>query len=201
MLARLLLFSLILTPAHAQEVQSAAQPLISRALDAVGGKEKLLKVFRMQEQFHSGESATPPEGKKPGTRTSFIQLPATWWVGKKERGEEAAKDDVRAWSLDLLVDTRSKFELLPTFDDEGVKCQGIRISGSVTPAMELYFDATSHLLHRLDWRNDLYRFSDWKELDGLKYAAHTVIIKKKTGKPWFHHDILSIERLVKLPEM
>lgn len=57
-----------------------------------------------------------------------------------------------------------------------------------------------HLGHRLDWRGDFYRFSEWKEHDGLKYASKTILYKKKDGKPWFFHEITGLERLAKLPE-
>jgi hypothetical protein len=64
----------------------------------------------------------------------------------------------------------------------------------VNPPMILYFDRQTHLLKRVDWRNDFYRFSDWRQLDGLKYAAKTSIFKISTGKAWFHHEITSLER-------
>jgi hypothetical protein len=38
-----------------------------------------------------------------------------------------------------------------------------------------------------------------KNPDSLKFATHTVIIKKKTGRAWPYHDILNTERLEKLP--
>ena len=101
--------------------------------------------------------------------------------------------------LDLLVDEKSRFEVIPDIVDEGRKCVGLRITGSVTPAMSLYFDQETLLLRRLDWRNDFYRFSEWKDYDGLRYASRTVIFKTKSGKPWFFHDITELERLAQLP--
>ena len=177
-----------------------AAVLVKEALAAVGGKERLLRIFRMDEVFHFGEQPEPAAGKNRSKRASVIELPRNWWVGGKERGKEPAKDDVRAWALDLLVDAQSKFELLPDLADEGKTCEGLRITGSVTPAMKLYFDRETHLLKRLEWRDDFYRFSDWREHDGLKYAAHTVIFKLKTGKAWFYHDITGVERLNALPK-
>lgn len=176
------------------------QPLIEKALTAVGGKDKLLKVFRMKEVFHFGSTPEPAEGKKRSTRESILSQPDNWWINKKERGVEPAKDDVRAWSLDLLVDEKSKFEIIPDLTDEGKALFGLRISGSVTPAMDFYFDKETALLHRLGWRGDFYRFSDWKEHDGLKYASKTIIFKVKDGKPWFFHEITELERLKALPE-
>jgi len=65
--------------------------------------------------------------------------------------------------------------------------------------MSFYFDKETSLLHRLDWRDDFYRFSDWKEHDGIKYASRTVIFRVKSGKPWFFHEITELERLATLP--
>ena len=176
------------------------KPLVEKALTAVGGKDKLLKIFRFKEIYHFGGTPEPAEGKKRSTRESVFSQPDLWWLNKKERGVEPAKDDVRAWSLDLLVDEKSRFELIPDLTDEGKACVGLRVSGSVTPAMSLYFDKETSLLHRLDWRGDFYRFSEWKEHDGVKYASKTIIFKVKDGKPWFFHEITGIERLTKLPE-
>jgi hypothetical protein len=66
--------------------------------------------------------------------------------------------------------------------------------------MKFYFDKETNLLHRLDWRSDFYRFNDWKEHDGLKYAGKTIIFKLKDGKPWFFHKVTELERLAQLPE-
>ena len=176
------------------------QPSIQKVLTAVGGKDKLLKNFRIKEIFHFGSTPEPAEGKKRSTRESILSQPDKWWINKKERGAEPAKDDVRAWSLDLLIDVKSKIEVIPDLADEGRSCFGLQVSGSVEPAMKFYFDKETNLLHRLDWRSDFYRFSDWKEHDGLKYASKTVIFKLKDNKPWFFHEVTEIERLAQLPE-
>jgi hypothetical protein len=176
------------------------QRLVDKALSAVGGKDKLLKIFRIREIFHFGGTPEPAEGKKRSTRESILSQPDKWWINKKERGAEPAKDDVRAWSLDLLVDPKSKIEVIPDLADEGKTCFGLQVSGSVEPAMKFYFDKETNLLHRLDWRSDFYRFSDWKEHDGLKFASKTIIFKLKDGKPWFFHEVTELERLSKLPE-
>lgn len=195
---RSILALLIATSAFAQTVDS--KPLVEKALSAVGGKDKLLKNFRIKEVFHFGSTPEPAEGKKRSTRESILSQPDKWWINKKERGFEPAKDDVRAWSLDLLVDEKSKIEVIPDLTDEGKACFGLRVSGSVTPAMDFYFDKETSLLHRLDWRGDYYRFSDWKEHDGLKYPSKTIIFKKKDDKPWFFHEVTELERLARLPD-
>lgn len=195
---RLILPLLLATSALAQTADP--QPLVEKALTAVGGKDKLLKNFRIKEIFHFGNTPEPAAGKKRSTRESILSQPDKWWINKKERGIEPAKDDVRAWSLDLLVDAKSKIEIIPDLTDEGKACFGLQVSSSVDPAMKFYFDKETSLLHRLDWRGDFYRFSDWKEHDGLKFASKTIIFKLKDNKPWFFHEVLELERLAQLPE-
>jgi len=195
---RFILPLLLVTSALAQTADP--KPLVEKALTAAGGKDKLLKIFRIKEIFHFGSTPEPAEGKKRSTRESILSQPDKWWINKKERGTEPAKDDVRAWSLDLLVDEKSKIEVIPDLTDEGKTCFGLKVCGSITPAMDFYFDNETSLLRRLDWRGDFYRFSDWKEHDGVKYASKTIILKAKDNKPWFFHEVTEIERLAKLPE-
>ena len=99
---RLLLPLIFVTSAFAQTADP--KPLIEKAVNAMGGKDKLLKIFRIKETFHFGSTPEPAEGKKRSSRESILSQPDKWWINKKERGTEPAKDDVRAWSLDLLVD-------------------------------------------------------------------------------------------------
>jgi len=195
----LLLFTLI--PARAESLPEpvSAKPLIDKVLDAVGGKDKLLTLFRIKETYHFGANPTPDAGKKASSRESILEVPESWWIGKKERADEPAKYDVWAWTLGILVDPKSEVTVLPAITDEGKTALGLRVSGSVTPAMDLYFDPESNLLMRIDWRGDFYRFSDWKEHDGVKYASKTVIYKKAGGKPWFFHEVTEVERLKELP--
>lgn len=175
------------------------KPLIDKAITAVGGKDKLLTLFRVKEMFHFGDKPEPAEGKKRSTRESVIEPPKSWWIGTKERAEEPAKYDVWAWTLGVLTDAQSKVEVIPDMTDEGKAAYGLRVSGTVTPAMDLYFDKETSLLCRLDWRGDFYRFSEWKEHDGVKYASRTIIFKKAGGKPWFYHEVTGLERLKELP--
>lgn len=195
-----LLFPLLLTTSALIAQTADPAPLADKALAAVGGKEKLLHIFRIKEVFHFGSTPEPAEGKKRSTRESILSQPDKWWINKKERGAEPAKDDVRAWSLDLLVDPKSKIEVIPDLTDEGKTCFGLQVSGSVDPTMKFYFDKETSLLHRLDWRGDFYRFSDWKEHDGLKYASKTIIFKLKDSQAWFFHEVTELERLAQLPE-
>lgn len=176
------------------------KPLVNKAVAAVGGADRVLKLFRIKEVFHFGDKPDPAEGKKRSMRTSVIEPPQYCWIGTKERAEEPAKYDAWAWTLGILLDPQSKMEVIPDITDEGRGTFGLRVSGTVTPAMDLYFDKETSLLLRLDWRSDFYRFSEWKEHDGVRYASKTVIFKKAGGKPWFFHEVTQVERLTALPE-
>jgi hypothetical protein len=180
---------------------SDPQPLIRDVIAAVGGPDKLLRNFRMKERFHTGTEPTPPAGKAASTRESILDAPNYWWIGKKERAGEPAKFDVWAWTLVALTDPQSNVTVLPepNSSENEQPMVGLRISESIDPALDMYFDKQTKLLVRIDWRGDIYRFSDWREHDGVKYAAKTIMYKKATGKPWFYHEITELERLKEIP--
>ncbi len=84
--------------------------------------------------------------------------------------------------------------------DGEVELMGIEVSETITPPLQVYFDRQTHLLVRMDWRGSIHRFSEWKELDGLKYASRTIGYTRNTGKAWYQSDILELKRLRELPE-
>lgn len=174
------------------------KPLIAKAVAAVGGADKLLKLFRMKEAYHSGADPVPASGRET-PRESVLEAPTNWWIGKNDRTDEPAKFDVWGWTLGAITDSKSKVEVVPDVVDDGKPAFGLRVSETIKPPMELYFDQQTNLLVRIDWRGDIYRFSDWKEHDGVKYASRCVLFKKATGKPWFYHQITELERLKELP--
>ena len=178
---------------------SAASPekeLVSKVITAAGGEEKLLTLFRMEERYNSGK-----ERVSPGTsRVSVVETPNSWWIGTNERGQEPAKITTWAWTLGVLKDEKSKLALIPDVTDSEKELVGIQVTGSVDPAIDMYFDKTTHELVRVDWRNDIYRFSEWKEYDGTKYPSKCAMFRRNSGEPWFFHEIVTIERLKELPE-
>jgi hypothetical protein len=193
---------LVLVPGvgFSQEAPPAAdpKPIIAKAIAAAGGEAKLLKLFRIKERFNFGEELAPVE--KASTRTSVIEPPKYWWLGGKDRTGEPAKFDVWGWSLGILLDPESVIAVLPGVEENGKITLGLQVTGTVTPAMDLHFDPETHRLVRIDWVNDIYRFSDWREHDGAGYQAKTVMFRRASGKPWFYHEILELERLAALPE-
>jgi len=179
-----------------ESASSAAQELVRKAVSAAGGEAQQLKLFRMKERYSSGT-----EYVSPGTaRESVIEIPDRWWLGTTERGKEPAKTVAWAWTRCILTDAKSKVELIADITDNDKLLAGLRVTVSVTPALEMYFDKNDHSLVRVDWRNDIFRFSEPKEYDGFKYPSKCVLYKRDSGKPWFFHEIVSLERLKKLPE-
>lgn len=178
------------------------KPIVGQIVAAAGGEEKLLKLFRTRETVNV---SSDPE-KQAAVRVSVYEPPEYWWTGRNERVKDAQKPDepatflVWAWTLGILTDPASRLESIPEVVEMDQPAFGLRVSGTVTPAMDLYFDKAEHRLVRIDWRNDIHRFNDWKECDGVKYPAKCVGYKKATGKPWYFSEIIELERLNELPE-
>ncbi len=172
--------------------------VVKQVVSAAGGEEKLLKLFRIKEQLN----VSPDPKAKGFERTSILEPPTYWWVGTRDRvkeDQEPATFLVWGWTLGALTDAKSKVELIPEITDADKPAIGLRVSGTITPPMHLYFDKADHRLVRIDWRSDIHRFSEWKEHDGAKYPAKVIGTKKATGKPWYYTEILELERLKELP--
>ena len=172
--------------------------LADRAVKAVGGADKLLTLFRIRERLNV--SADPD--KKGSERVSVLEPPTAWWVGKRERVKEEKEPAtflVWGWTLGAITDPKSKLEVLPGVKEGDKPAFGLRVSGTVTPPMDLYFDQADAKLVRIDWRADTHRFSAWKEHDGVHYPSKCVGTKKATGAAWYFTEILELERLKELP--
>jgi hypothetical protein len=193
------LLALALAPASVKAKDPDPKDLVKQAVKAAGGEDKLLKLFRVKESLNV---SSDPEAKGK-ERTSVIEPPGYWWLGKKERvkdEKEPAVFLVWAWNLGILLDPKSELKVLDEIKEGDKPAFGLRVSGTVKPAMDLYFDKADGLLVRVDWRNDIHRFSEYKEHDGAKYASKVVGYKKSNGKPWYFTEVLKVERLKELPE-
>lgn len=187
---------LVNNPAKSNDAGQPTKEIVRKAIAAAGGEDQLLQLFKMEERYNAGKQRV-----MPGTaRVSVVEPPTSWWIGTKERGEEPAKIVAWAWTLGVLNDPKSKFELIPNVTENDQGLTGLRVTESVNPALDMYFDKTSYQLVRMDWRDDIYRFLEWKEYDGTKYPAQCVMYRRKSGEPWFFHEISAIERLHALPE-
>ena len=182
-------------------VSPAARPLIQKAILAAGGKTNLLGLFAFKDNVRLGEKDTGFGAK----RESVMDAPRHWWLkapgGYSEREDEPATFLVWAWTLGALTSPASTIEIVPDVKDGDMELWGLRVSGSVKPAMELYFSKTNDLLARIDWRSDIHRFSAWTTLPtGTKYPARVVGYKKATGKTRYYDDVTEVTPLKELPE-
>jgi hypothetical protein len=199
LLACLALGCMPLLASLANSAEPETKTLVEQVVKAAGGEDKLLKLFRIRERLNV---SSDPD-KKSNERVSVLEPPKYWWLGKKERVKdenEPAVFLVWAWTLGVLTDPKSKMEAIPEIIEADQPVFGLRVSETITPPMELYFDKAERRLVRIDWRADIHRFSDWKEHDGVKYPAKCIGYKKSTGKPWYYSEIIEMERLSELPE-
>jgi hypothetical protein len=189
------LFSVVSSVAFAEAVPKA---VVQETVAAVGGEEKLLKLFRMKEIL---SVSSDPE-KKGSPRTSVLEPPAHWWLGKKDRvtqDKEPATFLVWGWTLGALTDPKSMLETLPDAKVGDRAVYGISISGTITPAMKCYFDKETKRLATIEWRSDRHEFSDWRQVDGTWYPAKCVGYKLASNMRWYGTEIVEIERLKELP--
>ncbi len=173
--------------------QAAAAELAGAALKAAGGADALPVVFRVKERI----AVTADLEAKGSERSTILNPPGHWWLGKRDRVTEDREPAVYlawAWSLRILVDPASSLDVLPA--REGLV--GLRVSKSVQPDMDLWFDAKEHRLAEIVWRKDRHVFSEWKETGGFHYASR-VVGHKPDGKVWYHTRILDFERLKEIP--
>ena len=172
-----------------------ARAFADKVVAAAGGPDKLLKFFRFRERLNV--SSDP--AKTPSERSSTVAPPDGWWFGTKFRPKIEPKMLAYAWTLGVLTDAKTKLELLPEVTEADRPAVGLRVTGSVEPALDMYFDKAELRLVRIDWKTSIHRFSDWREVDGCRYAAKVAGYRKTTGKPWYFTEIVEIERLRELP--
>jgi hypothetical protein len=192
-------------PRTANAEQLTTQPgadtraFVNQVVDAAGGQENLLQLFRMTEKLKVGSNPDKPAKE----RVTVVEPPNHWWLGKRDRvakGQEPAIYLVWAWTLQAIIAEESKLQLLPELLDHERPLVGVRVSGTIEPAMDLYFDNVTHQLVRIDWRDDIHRLSDWIEHDGVRYPSKCEGFKKAASKPWYRTEILQLERLSDLPD-
>lgn len=183
----------------ADSAEPETKTLVKQVVTAAGGEDKLLKLFQTRERVNV---SSDPD-KKGNERVCVFEPPKHWWVGKKDRVKEQKEPAtflVWAWTLGALTDAKSKVDVIPEITEADKPAFGLRISGTIDPPMDIYFDKAESRLVRIDWRADIHRFSVWKEHDGVKYSAKCVGYKKNTGKPWYFSEIFELERLKELPD-
>jgi hypothetical protein len=186
----------------------SAKARVEQVVTAVGGEEKLLKLFRYRERVLVSAAAAPavtPEEK--GNRTSVVQVGGDVWLGTTKRGKDKVRVLMWAWSLRLLLDPQSKIEALPETTIAGTAVTGLRVTESIKEPMTLYFDTQKHKLIAIDYTDTRHVFTDWRTTsEGHHYAAHVVGYKftdldkgTVSDTQWYQTDILELTPLAELP--
>jgi len=174
------------------------EQLADRALAAIGGAEKVLRQFSMEERFMTGMDL--------GTtaRTWVISLPDNRWEMPAGANRTVAANDVAlnltaAWTLAILSHPKTKLSPLAPIKLEGRELDGFMVSGSTGPTMHLHFDRDTGLLGRIGYASVLYFPSDYQTTaDGAKHPGRIVAttVKGEVLKSW---QIRKITRLTELP--
>lgn len=174
----------------------SAPALAQRIVASHGGAEKLLRVFTFSEIYHIG-------GREKGTdRTSTLSPPSLWYVGKTERvaeeGKSAACHEVWMWTLAPLVHAKTKLAVLPAAVIAGKDARGLNVSGSIEPAMKVFFDAPTDDLLKIEWRGEQFFFSEPVTVDGTRVPSKCILLGK-SGKERMRTELRDIKRLSALP--
>ena len=162
-----------------------------------GGAEKLLRIVKFSETyFVNGDTA------KGTDRTSILQPPKLWFVGTTERVEEENKGavchDVWMWLLGPLVDPTTKLEVVPDIVIADKPAHGLSVSGSIEPGIRAYFDAATHDLVRIDWKEKQFHFSQPVAVDGTHVPSRCVLTGKDE-KELIRTELRDIQRLADFP--
>ena len=180
------------------EMPSADAAAYAREIVAShGGAEKLLRVVKFSETYFLNGSTTKGTG-----RTSILHPPKLWLVGKTERVEEENKGsvcrDVWMWTLGPLVDPATKLEVVPDIVVADKPAHGLSVSGSIEPGIRAYFDAATHDLVRIDWKEKQFHFSHPVAVDGTRVPSRCVLTDKD-GKELIRTELRDIQRLAEFP--
>ncbi len=163
-----------------------------------GGAEKLLHAVKFSETYHVGGNLTA----KGIDRTSIIQPPNVWYVGKTERVSEQDKGsvckNVWMWTLGPLVDPKARLEVVPDLTVDGKLAHGLKVSGAIEPAIKAYFDAATHDLVRIEWKGQTFTFSNPVSVDGTRVPTKCILLGKD-GKERLRTELRDIQRLQSLP--
>ena len=129
MLAMLLIWA---RPAMANDADSATKKIVEEVVAAVGGEEKLLKLFRFRERvLITSTPAAPVAPDEKENRTSIVQVSGNWWIGTAKRDKDKVRVLCWAWSLRILLDPMSKVQTVPDISVADKPASGLRVTESV----------------------------------------------------------------------
>jgi len=208
-LSGLVVFTGLLLPAGRLAADEAkAADVVGQIVEAAGGEEKLLKLFRFRERvLITSKPADPVAPDEKGNRTSVVEVSGDWWIGAGKRDKDKVRVLCWAWSLRILLHPDSKIDILEETQIGDKPAIGLRVTGSVKEPIDLYFDKQDKRLVAIDYTDTRHVFSDWKKTeDGHVYAAHVAgyrfqdkANRKLQDKQWYQTDILELTPLTELP--
>ncbi|MBM4071701.1 MAG: hypothetical protein FJ271_22665 [Planctomycetes bacterium] len=175
-----------------------ARAFVAQAVKAAGGQDKLPRMLRWKETWFLGNSATP------NPREAILEFPSKWYQGGKNI---AAGDPERAektylvwvWTLAPLVDKNSTLKPLPDSKLGDRRIRGLRLTRDRQKPIDVYFDAETKKLARIDWRAYQIDFADWKESGGFRYPAKA-FVRRKDGSLYLRNEFQVLEVLKELPK-
>lgn len=182
--------------------------LVAQVVDAAGGEEKLLKLFRFRERvLITSTPAAPVIADEKENRTSVVQVGGDWWIGENKRDKDKVRVLCYAWSLRLLLDPKSKVIPIAETVVAGKPAFGLRVSESVHEPIDLLFDKDFRQLVAIDYTDTRHIFSEWKKTtEGQQYPSHVVGFRFEnrpagvlSEKQWYQTDILELTPLTELP--
>ena len=202
----LLVFWAVVLPLKAEEADAKSR--IEQVVKTAGGEEKLLKLFRFRERVLI--TATPAAAVTPNekeNRTSVVQVSGDWWIGPNKRDKDKVRILCWSWSLRILLDPKSKVEVLADTTVAGKPASALRVSESVKEPIDLLFDKETQRLVAIDYTDTRHVFSEWKKTsEEQHYPSHVVgyrFTNRAAGtiaeKQWYQTDILELTPLAELP--
>lgn len=188
------------TPASPAKPAAVSDPtqLADKALAAIGGAEKVLRQFSMQERFMTGMDLSV------STREWIISLPDARWempaaVNRTVTDGDVALNLTAAWTLAILSHPKTQLSPLVPITLDGRELDGFMVSGSTGATMHLHFDRITGLLGRIGYASVLYFPTEYQTTaDGVKYPGRIVATSTKgvVQKTW---QITQVTRLTTLP--
>jgi len=196
------------TTASAGDNVLPVKQAIEETIAAAGGEEKLLTIFRFHERVLITATPTPLDsGETKANRTSVVEVGGRWWVGVNKRNKDKVRILCWAWSLRILLDEKSKVEVIPNIVVMDRPAFGLRVTGSVQTPIDLFFDNESKRLAAIDYTDTRHVLSNWKKTpQGHEYPAHVTGFRFADSEAktiqtaqWYQTDILELTPLEEIP--
>lgn len=180
--------------------EAKVKALVKAAVKAAGGEKKIPRILHWKETYY----LTPDPAEKGTPREAYLDLPKAWYQdgkniaeGNPDRTEKTYL--VWVWTLGPLLDKETKLTLLPDSKVANKPIKGLRITRKDQKDIDIYFDAKTSALARIDWRDFQIDFEDWRETAGFKYPVKANV-RFKDGRLHLRNEFHVLEVLKELPK-